>query len=192
MAETSAFAEAIQFLDKLGIYDVVLPFLLVFTVVFAILEKSKMFGTDTIEGVEYSKKNLNSLFSFVTAFLVIASTQIVAAINEAIANMVLVLLLAICFLLLAGTFHTGKEEFKLEGFYKGAFLIIMFVSIVFIFLHAIKTSDGTPWLVVGWNFVMENYDSGAVGALILTLSLIGLMLWISKSPSTDDNKKSED
>ena len=42
----SVFGEAIQFLAKLGIYDVVLPFLLVFTIVFAIMEKTKLLGTE--------------------------------------------------------------------------------------------------------------------------------------------------
>jgi hypothetical protein len=189
---TTPFGSAIGFLEKLGVYEVILPFILVFTVVFAILEKSKMFGTETVDGVEYTKKNLNSMFSFVTSFLVVASTRLVAAINEAIANMVLVLILSVCFLLLAGTFHTGKDEFKLKGFYKGAFLVIMFVSILFIFLHAIRTSDGTPWLNVGWSFIVDHYDEGAVGAGILTLVLIGLMLWITSSPKAPSEKKEED
>lgn len=192
MAETSGFSEALQFLDKLGIYDVVLPFILVFTVVFAILEKSKVFGTIEIDGVDYPQKNLNSLFAFVTAFLVVASTRIVRAINEALANVVLVLLMAVAFLLLAGTFHTGKEEFKLEGMYKGLFVGIMFASVILIFLHAIKTKDGKPWLFVGWEFIVNNYHEGAVSALLLTLALIGFMMYITKDPSSGKKKKEDD
>ena len=54
---TSAFRGAIEFFDKIGVYDVILPFLLVFTIVFAILEKTKVFGTDDIEGKKLTKKN---------------------------------------------------------------------------------------------------------------------------------------
>src|SRR3989339_539361 len=42
----SVFGESIQFLAKLGIYDVVLPFLLVFTIVFSLMEKTKVLGTE--------------------------------------------------------------------------------------------------------------------------------------------------
>jgi len=54
------------------------------------------------------------MFAFVTAFLVVASSRLVAAVNEAVANMTILLLLGVMFLLLAGVFHTGKEEFSLK------------------------------------------------------------------------------
>ena len=44
------FREVIEFFDSIGLFDVVLPFLLVFTIVFAILEKTKVLGTEDIEG----------------------------------------------------------------------------------------------------------------------------------------------
>ena len=46
MVEESVFRTAIGFLDKLGVYDIILPFLLVFTLVFAILEKTKILGLE--------------------------------------------------------------------------------------------------------------------------------------------------
>ncbi|MBN2422398.1 hypothetical protein JXB41_04160 [Candidatus Woesearchaeota archaeon] len=188
----STFRDAIVFLDRMGIYDVVLPFLLVFTTVYAILEKSKIFGVDVVNDVELSRKNLNSMFAFVTAFLVVASTQIVAAINEAVANITLLLLLAVCFLLLVGTFHTGKDEFKLEKRYVTIFSIIMFVGIALIFLHAVKTKEGTPWLVYGWEWVMAHWDSGSFGALILTLFVIGMMFYITRAPGKEESKKEDE
>ncbi len=48
MAET-VFRSAISFLNDIGLYDVVLPFLLVFTLVFAILEKTKLLGMSELE-----------------------------------------------------------------------------------------------------------------------------------------------
>ena len=43
MVEASGFRGVIDFLGKLGVYDVILPFLLIFTIVFAILEKTKIY-----------------------------------------------------------------------------------------------------------------------------------------------------
>ena len=101
MVQESAFRGIIGFLDKIGVYDVILPFLLVFTIVFAILEKTKVLGLDKIDGKEFTKKNLNSMVAFVISFLVIASTQLVSVINEVMANVVLLLILAVSFLMLS-------------------------------------------------------------------------------------------
>src|SRR3989338_6986549 len=59
------FRQVIEFFDTIGLFDVVLPFLLVFTIVFAILEKTKVLGTEEIDGKKYTKKNLNAIASFV-------------------------------------------------------------------------------------------------------------------------------
>ena len=50
MAEETAFRQVINVLVDLGVYDVILPFLLVFTIVFAILEKTKVLGLEKYHG----------------------------------------------------------------------------------------------------------------------------------------------
>ncbi len=54
---TSPFETGIQFLDRLGVYEVLLPFLLIFTIVYAILEKSRVFGIEKVGDVDMPKKN---------------------------------------------------------------------------------------------------------------------------------------
>ena len=113
------FRGGLVFLEQIGVYDVVLPFLLTFTLVFALLEKTKILGVQkdpySSDKTMHPKKNLNSMVAFVIAFLVIASSQLVAIINEALANFVLLLLLIVCFLVLMGTFYSEKEEVVLKG-----------------------------------------------------------------------------
>ena len=67
MAPT-VLGNVVAFFDRLGVYDVVLPFLLVFTVVYGILERSKVFGTQGgNDGEEGStKKNLNAMVAWKT------------------------------------------------------------------------------------------------------------------------------
>ena len=96
MAEPSTFRGIIGFFDKVGIYDVVLPFILVFTIVYAILEKTKILGTEEIEGIKYTRKNLNAMTAFVVAFLVVASSKLVAVVTD-VSSQVVVLLLASVF-----------------------------------------------------------------------------------------------
>jgi hypothetical protein len=186
---TSPFTTGIQFLDRLGVYEVLLPFLLIFTLIYAVLEKSRIFGTEKIGDTEYPKKNLNSMFAFVTSFLVVASSRLVAAINEAVANMVILVLLGICFLMVAGVFHTGKDEYSLPKGFKDATVWFAFIGILLIFLHAIKTKDGTPWLYYGWEFVVKNLDTGAMGALILTIIVVAVMGYVTSSPKEKEEKE---
>src|SRR3989344_5536976 len=109
------FRGVINFFDSVGLFDVVLPFLLVFTIVFAILEKTKVLGTEEIEGKKYTKKNLNAIASFVIAFLVVASSELVEIITTVSSNVVVVLFLAVLFLLLVGSFYKEGEPVFLEG-----------------------------------------------------------------------------
>ncbi|MBI5391028.1 hypothetical protein HZB02_06065 [Candidatus Woesearchaeota archaeon] len=180
MPEQSVFRDAITFFDKIGIYDVVLPFLLVFTIMFAILEKTKVFGMEQIDGHDYTKKNLNAMTAFVTAFVVVASSRIVALINEALANVVVLLIISVCFLLLIGSFYGKDDEVALKDGWKKLFMGLMFAGIILIFLHAAKLSDGTSWLEWMYWQVAYNFDSTAVGALVLMIIIIALMFYIIK------------
>lgn len=171
----STFRDILEFFARIGIYDVVLPFLLVFTIVFAILEKTRVFGTEKTKDGEYTKKNLNSMAAFVIAFLVVASSRLVAIINQTMANMVLLLMLSVCFLMLVGSFlKETKEGIFLEGFYKHVFMAIMFIGIMLIFLHALG------WLDIIFNYLVAHYDSTLVGSVILMGIIVGFMFFITK------------
>src|SRR3989344_895951 len=152
MAEESGFRAVIGLLDKIGVYDVILPFLLVFTIVFAILEKTKVLGVEKVGDRQVTKKNINSMVAFVMAFLVIASTKLVGVINEVMANVVLLIILGVSFLLLVGTFF-GDKEFTLEKFpgWTKALMIIMFLGIVLIFLNALGWLNYVLFLLENWN-----------------------------------------
>jgi small-conductance mechanosensitive channel len=189
MVEKTVFRGIIEFLQQIGIYDVILPFLLVFTIVFAILEKTKVLGTEKIEGKEYTKKNINAMVAFVVSFLVIASTKLVAVINEATANIVLLLFLAVFFLLLVGSFFKEGEDVFLQGRWRTFFMFIMFLGIVLIFLQALG------WLTSFWDFLTQHWETQWVGTLILLVVIILFILYITKSkeeapkPKTTEEQK---
>jgi hypothetical membrane protein len=178
----SVLGNVIGFLQKIGIYDVVLPFLLTFTIVFAILEKTKILGSEEIEGKKYTKKNLNAMVAFVIGFLVIASGKLVEAITTVSANIIILLLLSVFFLMLVGTFFKSDEDVYLEkGFWRYLFMIIMFVGIVAIFLSAIKTDAGISWLDVMLNWISMFWTSTAVASIILIIGII-VFVWLMVSP----------
>lgn len=189
MAESTIFGGVLSFLQSFGFYDVVLPFLLVFTIVFAILEKTKILGTEEIKGVKYTKKNLNSIVAFVIAFLVVASTRLVAAINQIMANVVLLLLLSISFLLLIGSFFKEDEDVYLkEGPWRTLFMLIMFVGIVIIFLNAFG------WLTTSWDWLVAHWQTNFVGTVVLLLFVALFMYYIVQGgkPSQQAKKGKEE
>lgn len=183
--EISGFRGVIDFLGKIGVYEVVLPFLLVFTLVFAILEKTKILGTEKIDGREYTKKNLNAMISFVMAFFVIASAQLVRVINEVLANVVLLLVLAVCFLLLVGVFF-GSKEFTLEqypGWIK-FFMVLMFLAIVVLFLNSLDWLKYVFALFVYW-------DAQWAATIIFFLVIIGFMFYVTHDSTPKKEAKKD-
>lgn len=177
------FRGVIDFMGDLGIYDVVLPFLLVFTVTFAILEKSKIFGTFTVGKEEVTRKNLNSMVAFVLGFIAVASSKVVGIINQGLANIMIVMICIFAFLLLAGAlFVDGDSLFKDSGFIKLRFplVVITLIVTILIFLNAIKNDDGKSWLDIGWNFISKQWDSTLVGSVILLAMMAGFVYIITK------------
>jgi len=120
----------IDFFQAIGIYEVVLPFLLTFTIVFAILEKTKVLGTEVIAGQTLPRKNLNSLVAFVIGFLVLASAQLVEIITQVSSQIVVLLLLIVFFLTMIGTFYKGTDDKQVVSEkWQTFFMFFMFIGI---------------------------------------------------------------
>ena len=180
------FRRVIEYFATIGLYDVVLPFLLVFTIVFAILEKTKVLGMEDIEGKKYTKKNLNAVAAFVTAFLVIAAKELVAIINETLARSVIVLLFCVLFLMLVGSFQKEGESIYLQGGWKIIFMIIVFVSMVGIFLASIRNSDGSTWLESIFAFTGGG-GSEITGSIILMAIIVLFVVYAVKEPHKESH-----
>ncbi|MFT4250000.1 MAG: hypothetical protein ACMXYD_01420 [Candidatus Woesearchaeota archaeon] len=174
--------DAINFMINLGVYDVVLPWLLVFTIMFALLEKTKVLGVE--DG--HSKKNLNAMVALVTGFIVVASTELVRVINTVLANVVLLLLLSVMFLLLVGSFGRD-EEAQLNDSWKKALTGLMFIGIIVVFLFALG------WLEGLWSLASRGIDGTVAATVLLIALLVGGMAWVvggnNKGNKGGDSKK---
>jgi hypothetical protein len=93
----------VEIMESWGLRDVLLPFLLIFVIFFALIAKSKVFGED--------KRRLNLIFALVIALMVVIPhvTDIyppnmdpVEIMNEAIPNLSIVIVAAIGALILIG------------------------------------------------------------------------------------------
>ena len=173
----SVLGGSIAFMAKLGVYDVVLPFLLIFTLVFAFLEKSKVLGVEIVhyngKDYTYTRKNLNSVVAFTIGFFVIASAQLVRIISEIVANTMIIVVMGVSFMLAVGITHTGQEEFKLEKGWKTGFFIISAIGILLITLNALG------WLAAVYDFLVKNWQNAHIATTLMILVFVGFMAWVT-------------
>ena len=187
MVEPSAFRGVVEFMGNIGVYDIILPFLLVFTIVFAILEKTRILGTEKVGDQILPKKNLNTVIALCIPFFVIASIQIVSVISEVMANVSLILVLSICFLMMVGVFYKeGEFNFTAQHpTFTKIFVILSFIGLVIIFLNAMGWLKYISWIIQYWSA-----DTGA--SVFFFAILIGFIIYITRdgeSKPTEEKKK---
>ena len=125
-----------------------LPFLLIFFIVFGILEKTKLFGS--------GKKQLNALIAFVIGLILVGATSPTLTIS----NLVLFLTIAIVVLfvaLLLWGFVSGEEGLKFEKAPKALKWFIGVVIVIAVII-ALLWALGTEATVFGEvsNFLFAN------------------------------------
>ncbi len=171
----SVLGNALEFLGEFGIFDVILPFLLVFAVVFGILEKTRILGEETIAKITYPRKNLDAIVAFVFAMLVVAATKIVKVINTALPQISLLIIVALSFLLMIGIFMKPDNTLydKLSKGWMTFLMIVMFVAVIFIFSATIPANEKQSWLGFAFDYVIEFWS----GTLVATLVLLGVVIW---------------
>ena len=182
-----------NFLVDLGVFEVILPFLLVFTMVFAFLEKTKIYGTEDYRGEtdgkihQVTRKNLNSMTAFVIAFFVVASAQLVSLISEVTSKVVILIVLVFSFTLTIGAFQKQeKDGFFIKGTWALIFEIIVFIGIALIFLNAIG------WLDTIYAYLLSNW-SGEIVATTIMILIFGAFIWyITKDTSPPKSEKNKD
>ncbi|MBT4334573.1 hypothetical protein HOD61_02030 [archaeon] len=173
----STLQQSIEFMKDFGMFDVVLPFLLVFAIIFAILEKTFILGKET-DGAP--KKNLNSIVAFVIAMLAVATNKVVSALNEALPNVVLLIIVSVSFLMMIGVFlKTGELDLldKHKGWYT-LFTIMMFVGLLAIFASAIKF-EGVSALSLLLS-KLGSFTEPIAGIFIFLVVMGGVLYFITK------------
>ncbi|MBS3095362.1 hypothetical protein J4231_01660 [Candidatus Woesearchaeota archaeon] len=170
MASTP-LGNAIDFLNRFGFFDVVLPFLTVFTIVFAILEKTRILGVDE---KKKPKANINSMVAFTIALFFIAIPQVVDAIKTSLPYVGILLIIIVAYMLLVGSYASGEKEFNFENskFWKGFMGIVIFVGLLVVFLNSFG------WLDSVFDYIRDNWQNTFIVSVIFTLAIIGTLFWV--------------
>ncbi len=126
MAEATIFRGVIEFFGELGIYDVVLPFLLLLTV-FVIFGAYAIYQKKTVKGIIFIA------LAYPITFLITAGLKLTAVINEALANILLLLIyVALGIILTVFVIKEKKEQ-------KKVFFIIFLITTILLGLGFILT-----------------------------------------------------
>jgi len=147
--------------------DVILPFLLIFAVVFAVADKVKLLGDN---------KRTHVIIALVMALAVIIphvtysyppDADVVNIINSALPQIAVVIVAVVMVLILAGMFTRG--EFLTEGV-SGFVALMAFLIVAYIFARAANWIPGYKLLY--W------LDDPAVQSILIILLIFGLAIWL--------------
>jgi len=190
------FRQAIIDLKEVGLLDIILPFFLIFTVIYAILQRSNILGAP-----EEARK-FNVIVAMVIGFLVIvphvlygdpygqSSTlsisvggrylpDVVNIINNAVPSISVWIIAILMLLILLGMFGQNIELWQRP---LSTWIFIAAAIIVFyVFAVAANWLQAPEWL--GWLGERGNQ------AVILILLIFGIVIWFVVSPGAGGKKK---
>lgn len=160
-------------LARYGIFDVFIPFILVFTITYAILIKSKILGD-------------NKKFAMVVALsigLIFITPHItgnyppeadpVIIVNNAVPNVSVIGVLIIMFLILSGLLG-----WQIGGAIQGFAIIASLIAVLFIFGRAVGWFQYLPY----WLYFLDDPDFQVLIVIILVFGLI--VYWVTSEPTT--------
>lgn len=172
------FSAVIQNLKGIGFYDVFLPFILVYAVVFAVLEKSAIFSKSDNDK---QSRSVNSVIAFVFGLFVVASIQTVKVLQGLIINIVVVIIFILVVLILMG-FIFGKDYF--EHLFKDSDGKVKKGIVWTVAGVVLLVATGVLFAVLGvWEW-LSKYNLGISGddvtSAIVVITIIAVLVWVTK------------
>ena len=175
----ATFYDMIMMFERLGFSDIVLPFILIFTLVFAVLQYIKLFPpagvTDDKEIRRRTKKFHMAIASVMAMAVVIPHLSgsypqgydVVDIINSALPNVSVVAIAIIGALLILGLFNINLET-KQKDLFGGLLFVLALGLIIYIF----GASAGWGWSIPNWLGFLKDKDTTSLIIIILVFALI--------------------
>ncbi len=167
-----------NYLDQLGVVDVILPFLLVFTIVYAILYKTQILGEP--------KKPFNKIIALVVALAAIfpqftgVGPNIVPIINAALPQVSLIAIAIVMFLILIGVWGVNVD---IAGKPFGGWVVVLsMIAIAFIFANSAGWLPMMPGWVTAW-------ISDETMSLLIIILIFGVIISFITGEEKEEDKK---
>lgn len=167
--------DVIAYLGRLGLWDVVLPFILVFTITYAILERTKVLGAENGE----PKHRFNAMLAVVIGFIVLIAVDTLNVINVFSEMIVILILVAVCIAVIFGFF--GFQEFHKKWYFMAIAVLVFGIAS----LYALGLFD-----YLDWN-ALRRYEGVIVG-LIIFFIVLWIILRPAKKAETAEKKDAEE
>lgn len=164
------FTEAFTRLEEWGFYETILPFLLVFVLVFAILERINIFGPQS--------KKFNAVIALVMGILLVRQGTLVEFINTYLPNVSAVVVVFLGFLIILGFFGFGSTNMR--GGIMIAFVIVSLIGGIWALTQATAQEDvefSIPWF---GEFEITEADAGALVVIGVFLLIVGIAMYKPK------------
>jgi|TARA_B100002003_G_C14054247_1_gene507660 hypothetical protein len=158
-----------RILERWGVVDVLLPFLLIFTIIFAVMEKSKILGEE--------KRNLNTAIAFIFSLIVViphitgnlpAGYDPVLIINSALPSVSLVIVAVIALMIMIGVFADEKIHLGLTMPGWIAFGSVLILIIIF--------GSASGWWISGFSPWITNIFGSDALAVFIMLVVFGVII----------------
>lgn len=179
VAQNLQLENFIMSLDRWGLTEVMLPFLLIFVIVFAILQKTRILGE--------SKKNLNVVVGIIVGLLVVIphvthrfspASDPVLIINNSLPQVGIVLVAIVFLLILIGVF--GQDVVMLGMTAPGWISLISLIIIIVIF------GGSAGWWDDSFGNALERIFGAEGIAIAIMLLVFGIIIaWITSEPKAE-------
>ncbi|MFH1501165.1 MAG: hypothetical protein ABIE22_04445 [archaeon] len=165
------------FLSNVIFTEVVLPFLLVFTIVFAVLQKTKLFGEN--------QKRINALVALAVGIILVAFSYPTGIIVKLMPFLAVVLVILFVFMLLFGFVSGGDQGFTMPKGLKITFGILIGIALVIAVLVFTECSGGTCW---DWllNYVFEDVETNMVASGLFIVAIVVAMVVVLWNPGSSN------
>ena len=164
--------DAVLSLQQLGIYEVILPFLLVFTISYGILQRVSIFG---------KQKSINTILALAIGLLFLQNEYLVVSLNRFLPNVSFIILLVIMFLLLVGIFAGPAKPWGKDA------LTVAFIFSIIAIITALST-DLLPGEFTASIFEFWTAISPPTRSLIVFIILILIVVAVISHEKEDKSK----
>lgn len=152
-------------LEAMGLFEIMLPFLLVFTVSFAVINRTKIFG---------DRKGVDVVVALVLAFLAVRNEFFVNLMKSFLPNVAMFMIVILMFLMMFGIFAGEKKDWTRIPLFLGALVSFVFILFALLFDYTSGYFEFPYWL----RDLFYGMDDTTKG-IILFLGVLVIVIWIA-------------
>jgi hypothetical protein len=162
MALDIDFVNFISWFEGIGGFDIILPFILIFAIVFAIMDKINLLG----------KRNIHTIISIIVASFLVIQRDAVLIIQNFLPRISMLILGLIMILLVLGIFGQGFGTS-----WQGLSIVVAIAGIIW----ALGAS-------IGWDVPAFDYFTDQDVAILLMVGVFALVIWFIVREPKDPQK----